>query len=143
MSNYSGKALDGYLLSDTDGYTFVTPWIDMQNAQHFSYTAIITSGGTIDGTFTLQQSNEQQSGNSSGTFPMSAGDPLGDADDTVNVPPISGGIGTGGVTLAMDTSGEAVTLCQQHIGYRWSRLIYLTTTENLNGTVSVWYHWKF
>jgi hypothetical protein len=138
MSDFSGKALDGYALSSTDGYNFVTPWIDIHGANHFSVTAVITSGGTISGTFTLQQSNDRQSGNASGVFPASATSPTTNAADTVNTP-----TGTGAVTLAMSSSATPVTLNQSNVGYRWFRLKYLTATINQSGTVDVFYHWKY
>jgi len=138
MTDFSGKALDGYALSGTDGYNIVTPWIDMHGAEHFSMTAVITSAGTVAGTFTLQQSNDRQSGNASGTFPMSASSATGTAADTVNVPS-----GTGQQTLVMTTTATPVTLNQQHIGYRWARLKYVATIQNQSGTVDVFYHWKY
>ncbi len=138
MVDFSGKALDGYALSGTDGYHLVTPWIDLHGAVYFSMTAIITSSGTVAGTFTLQQSNDEQSANASGVFPSSAGSATGDPTDMVNVP-----TGTGGVTLTMTTTATPVTLNQQSIGYRWARLKYLATTQNQSGSVKVFYHWKY
>ena len=136
--NYSGILLDGYALSSTDGYTLVTPWIDLQNAEHFSMTAVIT-GGSVTGTFTLQQSNEQQSGNAGGVFPKSLlTSAIGTTPDTVNTPS-----GTGQTTLSMTTSGVPVTLNQQHIGYRWARLSYVASVKNQTGIVSIYYHWKY
>ncbi len=137
MTDYSGKALDGYLLSGTDGYHIVTPWIDLHGARNFSMTAVITSGSTVAGTFTLQQSNDRQSGNSSGVFPASATSAVGDPSDVVNTP-----TGTGAVTLVMTTTATPVTLNQSNVGYRWARLKYLATTQNQSGTVDVFYHWK-
>lgn len=137
MANFASKALDGYSLNSTDGYNFVTPWIDMQNAQHFSFTAVIT-GGTVNGTFTLQQSNDRHTGNADGVYPISAGSSIGTAADTVNTPS-----GTGQTTLAMAASATPVTLNQQHIGWRWARLKYVAVTQNTTGKVDVFYNWKF
>jgi len=137
MTDFSGKALDGYALSGTDGYNLVTPWIDLHGADNFSMTMVIT-GGTVTGTATLQQSNDRQSGNASGVFPESASSAVGDPLDVVNTPS-----GTGQQTLTMAASATPVTLNQQHIGYRWARLKYVATIQNQSGTVNVFYHWKY
>lgn len=134
---HTGKALDGYLLSGTDGYNIVTPWIDMHSAHFFSFTAIVTSAGTVAGTWTLQQSNDRQSGNATGVFPNTASSPTGAPADTVAVP-----TGTGQQTIVLTTTAVPGVLNQYNIGYRWARLKYVATTQNQSGTVDVFYHWK-
>ncbi len=138
MSNtfHTGKLLDGYALSDTDGYTFVTPWLDLHSAHHYSMIAVIT-GGTVAGTLTLQQSNDRQSGKATGVFPNSASGPTGSTTDQVAVPS-----GTGQQTIVLTTSAVPGVINQFNIGYRWARLSGVLTTQNLTGTVDVFYHWK-
>jgi len=133
---HTGKLLDGYALSTTDGYTFVTPWLDLHSAHYFSMTAVIT-GGTVSGTFTLEQSNDRQSGNSNGIYPFTTTSATGTPSDKVAVPS-----GTGQQTMAASASGVVGVINQFNIGYRWARLSYLTATKNQTGTVDVFYHWK-
>ncbi len=133
---HTAKLLDGYSLATTDGYTFVTPWLDLHSAHFLSISAKIT-GGTVTGTLTLEQSNDRQSGNSNGVYPMSASGPTGTPADKIAV--LSG---TGQQTIALTTSGVTVGINQYNIGYRWVRLSGVLSVRNLTGLVDVFYHWK-
>ena len=136
MSDFSGKLLDGYALSTTDGYHFVTPWLDLHGANHFSMIAMIT-GGTVTGTLTLQQANDKQTPNGSGVFPISATSSVGSAIHQCNVP-----AGTGQQTITLAASATPVALNQYLIGYHWARLVGVLSVQNTTGKVDIFFHWK-
>jgi hypothetical protein len=138
MSDFSGKLLDGYALSNSDGYTFVTPWLDLHGAERFSLTAVIT-GGTVNGDMTLQQSNAAESGNSNGNYPKTALSVTGTPTDAVNTPYE---IDDGYVQMALTSSGEIGVINQRHVGYHWARLVWVGTVRNTTGTCDVWFTWK-
>ncbi|MGD0331150.1 MAG: hypothetical protein ABSB40_12045 [Nitrososphaeria archaeon] len=138
MTDFSGKLLDGYALSTTDGYNFTTPWLDVHGAQNFSLTAMIT-GGTVTGVLTLQQSNAKEAGNSNGVYPLGATSTTTSPPDACNVP-TDAAMGLTSITLA--ASATPVALAQHHIGYHWARLSGVLSVKNQTGKVDIWFHWK-
>lgn len=141
MSMHSFKLLDGYSMSTTDGYTFVTPWVDLHSAPFFSVTAVFSGASIANGTLKLQQSNDRQSQSvdtNGKIFPYSAADSVSDPTDVVDVPASL----TGTVTQTISSTGTYV-FNQFLFGSRWVRLSFTKTgAPNTSTVVDVFFHFK-
>lgn len=131
------KLLDGYSMDDTDGYTFVTPWLDVHSAPFFSLIAKFSGDPIANGTLKLQMSNDRQT-TAAGVFPVSAGSSTGDPDDLADVPASLTG------TVSQTISATGVYVFQQYLfPGRWVRLSFSKTgSPNTSTVVDVFAHFK-
>ena len=139
----SFKLLDGYNLGDvTDGYTFLTDWVDLHSARFFSATAVFSGDTIANGTLKLQMSNDEESDFTDTTtgkkFPKSAGSSTGDPDDVVDVP----GSLTGTVTQSISATGK-YPYQQYNFPARWVRFTFTKTGDPAADTeVDIFFHFK-
>ncbi len=141
MSYHSFKLLDGYSMSTTDGYNFVSPWVDLHSAPYFSATAVFSGAAIADGTLKLQQSNDRQSQHPDTNglmFPYSASSSTGSPTDVVDVPASL----TGTVTQSISATGTYV-YNQFMFGGRWVRFTFTKTgAPNTTTVVDIFFHFK-
>src|ERR1700722_5264843 len=149
MSMFTCKLLDGYVLSNADGYSVNSNWIDIHSSPFYSIS-VAFSAGTALGTLSLQCSNDQssdevargtigsaayvppgvgQAGN--GSYPVSAGSPQGTPLDATSIP----------TATASSPFTSPITFTTSEASYRWVRLVY-TSSTNENVTIDAWMHRK-
>lgn len=138
----SFKVLDGYNLgTQTDGYTFVSPWIDLHSASLFSGIAVFSGAAIANGTLKLQMSNDDESelkDTNGRRYPESAASSTADSTDTADVPASL----TGTVTQSISTTGKYV-FQQIHFPGRWLRFSFVKTGAPAGATlVDIFCHFK-
>lgn len=141
MSYHSFKLLDGYSMSTTDGYNFVSPWVDVHSSPYFSATAVFSGASIANGTLKLQQSNDRQSQHpdiNGLMFPYSAANSTSSPTDVVDVPASL----TGTVTQTISATGTYV-FNQFLFGGRWVRFTFTKTgAPNTSTVVDIFFHFK-
>lgn len=136
------KLLDGYNLgTSTDGYNFVSPWVDIHSAEHFSITAVFSGASISNGTLKLQMSNDEISqifDTNGRRYPKSATSSTTDPTDVCDVIATL----TGNVSQTISATGT-YAFTQQHVGYRWVRLSFTKTGSPAGATlVNAFMHFK-
>lgn len=141
MSYHSFKLLDGYSMSSTDGYNFVSPWVDLHSAPYFSATAVFSGASIANGTLKLQQSDDRQSQSVDATgriYPYTAANSTSSPTDVVDVPASL----TGTVTQSIASTGTYV-FNQYLFGGRWVRFSFTKTgAPNTTTVVDIFFHYK-
>lgn len=138
----SFKLLDGYnLATSTDGYTFVTPWVDLHSSRYFSAIAVFTGAAIANGTLKLQMSNDEQADIFDGygrRYPKSATSSVTDPDDVIDVPASL----TGTVTQSISAVGKYVYQQYMFPG-RWVRFRFDKTGSPAGATIcNIFFHFK-
>ena len=140
-NSHSFKALDGYSMSSTDGYNFVTPWIDCWSIDMVSLNAVFSGASISNGTLKLQLSNDRESTGADTfgrKFPVSAGSSIGNPTDVIDNP--STNEGTESVSI---TATGTYNLIQYHFPSRWIRASFTKTgAPNTSTVVDVFVHRK-
>lgn len=124
----SSKLTDGYGLNTTDGYSYVSDWVDVRKYDAFSMSVVFT-GGSPQGTLQLQQSNDRQFTGGLSVLPLlavpaensSGTDKL--LDDTANVP-----AGWGSISASVNGAGVYV-LDQRLVPFGWVRITYSASSN--------------
>lgn len=138
----SFKWLDGYNLgTQTDGYTFVTPWLDLHTASLFSAIAVFSGAAIANGTLKLQMSNDNESQIKDSTgrrYPASATSSTTDPTDVADVPASL----TGTVTQSISATGTYV-FQQIYFPGRWLRMHFVKTGSPAGATLAnIFCHFK-
>lgn len=144
MSNnsHSFKLLDGYNIgTETDGYTFVTPWVDVWSFDLLNLNAVFAGDAIADGTLKLQMSNDREANGFDSVglkYPVSAGSSSGDPDDLIDCPSAYEGTESASISAV-----GVYNLYQVHFTGRWLRAHFNKTGSPAgNTTVDIFFHRK-